>query len=102
MLSLATVAWTLYMYVSSSTNMRHNVPPPMIIESGQNYEYNEVESALYIPSNWTASCYNQEQLAYYMVKHFNAFRNGNNRMKPNTMDDIARKWVCIVDTEGEK
>lgn len=89
------------MYVQSAVNMRHSAPPPVIIETGEVYEYKNIESAIYVPSHWEASCYNQEQLVYYMVLHFNNFRNGMTKMKPDTMDTIARKWVCLTEPERE-
>lgn len=103
MLGLASMVWAAYMYVASATNMRHNVPPPMVIEKvtgGWNYDL--IYSELDVPTPWKDDCYSQRQLVYYMVLHFNAFRNGNNKMKPDTIDSISRKWVCVTDTNGEE
>lgn len=97
MITLATIAWTAYMYVGSSMNMRHNTPPPIIIESGETYNYAPVESALYVPHDWTASCDNQKQMVYWMGVHFNNFRNGNRKVVEKKLTDMKNAWVCLDD-----
>lgn len=97
MLTLATMFYTAYMYAASATNMRHNVPPPVVIETGQLYDYKPIESAIYVPSSWHGSCEDQKSLIIEMLYHFNNYRNGNNKMKELTMGNITDKWKCLDD-----
>lgn len=99
MLTLASMAWAAFMFVATQTGMLHDVPPPMIIETGTKYSYNEIEDALYVPANWTDTCDNQSRVVYYMVRSFNNFRNGKNKLTENKMQEITKKWVCVDDQQ---
>lgn len=97
MLTLASMIYVAYMWCQETVNMKHGVPMPVTIETGELYSYNDIDSAIYVPHNWNDSCYNQRQVILDMLYHFNNFRNGNNKMKQDTMIETSRKWVCVTD-----
>lgn len=96
MLTLASMIWAAFLTVQSDFR-QHNAPPPVVIETGETYNYIEIESAIYVPSNWNDNCYNQQQVIYYMAKHFNGFRNGNNKFSEDKLIQEAHKWKCLTD-----
>lgn len=97
MLTLASMIWAAYLYVADIMHMRHNVPPPVVVETGQEYKYNGIESAMYVPASWNDNCYNQEQTVLKMAEHFNNFRNGKQKLSEDKLIIIAHKWKCVTD-----
>lgn len=95
MLTLAAMIWAAWAYVATNLNMLHTVPMPVVIEHGNQYRYEEIYSAIYVPEDWTDSCYNQTQVVSEMIRHFNNFRNRNNKLTEDKMNTLARKWVCV-------
>lgn len=95
MLTLASMIWAAYMFVGSELKMTSNVPCPVVIAIGKEYKYNEIEDAIYVPVNWTDTCYNQTQVVYYMAQNFNNFKNGKQKISSERQLEIAKKWVCI-------
>lgn len=98
MIKLATIVLAIYAYTANATGVwQHKPIMPVVIQSGPSFEYVVDNPTIYIPTVWTDSCYNQEQLAYQMVKHFNSFRKQSNKIPSPYMDAIARKWVCLTE-----
>lgn len=95
MLTLAAMTWAAYMFSRAELHMLHSVPPPVVVERSAVYDYNKIESAIYVPSNWKADCYSEQLVVLEMLNHFNAYRNGNNKLSEVKLDQIASKWVCI-------
>lgn len=94
---LAALYYTAYMWVGSAVNMRHNVPPPIVIEHGEVYDYKEIESAIMVPDSYSGTCEDQQLFVLSMVMHYNNWRHirKENLMTMKTMDMIASRWVCV-------
>lgn len=84
------------MFSRSNLNMLHSVPPPVVIEVGEKYDYNPIEAAIYVPAGWQDDCDNQQLVIYYMLKHFNNFRNLKYKFSDQNLDYIsATRWKCV-------
>lgn len=97
MLTLASMVWAAWFYVATATNMLHDVPSPVVVQTGKEYKYNDIEAAIYVPLDWDDSCANQQQIVYYMALNFNNFRNGKKKFPDSKLHDIAAKWQCLTD-----
>lgn len=95
MLTLAAMTWAAYAFIQANTHMYGKVPNPVIIERGSTYNYSLIESAIYVPANWQDDCYSQQLMVLYMAEHFNAFRNGQQKLTEAKLDKMAEEWVCI-------
>lgn len=95
MLTLAAMTWAAYMFSRSELHMLHSVPPPVIIEVGEKYDYKPLEAAIYVPAGWKDSCEEQQLVVMYMLYHFNNFRNRNAKFNDQMIDSFASEWKCI-------
>lgn len=97
MLTLASMVLVAYMWVGEQMHMSSNVIPPVVIEVGKQYKYNDIESAVYVPGNWNDNCYNQQQTVLMMAEHYNNYLNGNHKKTNEQLVAISKKWVCVKD-----
>lgn len=95
MLTLASMVWAAYMFCRSEMHMVHQVPPPVIIEKGEVYQYDNIYSTITVPADWKDDCKDQKEVVYKMAQHFNDFRNGNQKLSISKLTEVANSWVCI-------
>lgn len=95
MLTLAAMTWAAYMFCRENMQMLHSVPPPVVVETGSEYNYKSVENAIYVPLQWKDNCYDQQSVVTYMELHFNGYRNGNQKWSYAKIDELSSHWKCI-------
>lgn len=98
MLTLASMIWAAFFFVADKMNMVHRptIMPVVISREGE-YGYNDIESAIYVPSDWRDDCYDQRMIVYYMAIHYNNYRNGKQKLPATKLDEISREWKCLED-----
>lgn len=91
---LAAIVMSAWLFVHAQFGLS-GIPIPVVIETGQNYELNEIYSSITVPENWVGDCDNQKQLVYYMSEYFNAQLNGKQKKPDIKLVEIKDKWECV-------
>jgi hypothetical protein len=92
--NLASIVMAAWLFVHAQFGLS-GVPIPVVIETGHGYAYSEIYSSITVPYGWTATCYNQSQLVFYIAEYFNSQLNGNQRKSEEKLLEIKDKWECV-------
>jgi len=75
--------------------MFHQVPPPIVIVQGKEFKYSQIDNAIYVAKDWKGTCEQQQLLVLQMEDHFNAYRNGNQKISEKDLDLVSNEWRCL-------